>query len=813
MKTMVCLHRCVAVFTVLYLMGVSMASAQERPIIQADKNDRARALNLIKQYDWAAAYFNAMKMGIAPAIAAHKASPAKALEGAPAFGTGGVHLHINWTSQAVQAGILYFMTGDEDYAQFAADRLNRYVQFLAVEGRNPVVSKEGRQRDYRDVFDKIALTYDYIQPFLIKPGTTVYDANSGTRIPFDDTKAQAMFNKIVRYGFKTTERASNLEIMSFDSILYSALCVEDKTQRDAYVKMALEGTRQPGTGLYGMKKVLIANDGIWPESASYSGVGLEVPEYMEIVDRNYPDLKIFAGFEGALDGVLKRLSYEYPNGSEHVAFGDSHRAGGSGLPEYTRVLRRAGFPKVTERFLAALKYDRTLNGYHPNNLWTMDALEGVKASPSESQSSVHLPYAGVVIQKNLNFSSPKDHGLMYYTGGASYVHSHLSGLDLELYGAGNVMSGVGAAGPPGGGASSRGTEVFISYFRSYAGHNTVVVNGESKGSTHGWKGDEYNVMDKVQSQAMEPKFGETGVSKDFAFSCQQLDDKVNDTRQERTVAMVRTSDTSGYYLDLFRSKSNKENRFHDYIYHNIGDSLTLSTRSGAELPLQADSKVAKAVGNQKYEDWKRYPSLALAFPSKPSQYRLFPGWHFFQSVAYSASTEEPVRGRFDVTIGNKRYMHTFVPGGDKREYTSASAPPIFDAAGTYGMKPSRVFSVRQFGEAWNRPFVVLYEPSLDTSPTVQSVENIVDAGKVVGARVVSHVGGKVITDLVLAEDQADGSFKNAEVGFTGRFAIIRTIKSDSGSEQVLYIGDGAKLSFEGHELSGGASRKGFLEIH
>ena len=45
-----------------------------------------------------------------------KESPAKALEDAPAFGKSGVHAHINWTGQAVQAGILYFMTGDEDFA-------------------------------------------------------------------------------------------------------------------------------------------------------------------------------------------------------------------------------------------------------------------------------------------------------------------------------------------------------------------------------------------------------------------------------------------------------------------------------------------------------------------------------------------------------------------------------------------------------------------------------------------------------------------------------------------------------------------------
>jgi hypothetical protein len=43
--------------------------------------------------------------------------------------------------------------------------------------------------------------------------------------------------------------------------------------------------------------------------------------------------------------------------------------------------------------------------------------------------------------------------------------------------------------------------------------------------------------------------------------------------QERTLALIRTSETSGYYIDVFRSKSSLPNEFHDYLYHNIGDEL------------------------------------------------------------------------------------------------------------------------------------------------------------------------------------------------------------------------------------------------
>lgn len=97
---------------------------------------------------------------------------------------------------------------------------------------------------------------------------------------------------------------------------------------------------------------------------------------------------------------------------------------------------------------------------------------------------------------------------------------------------------------------------------------------------------------------------------------------------------------------------------------------------------------------------------------------------------------------------------------------------------------------------------------------VQRVENILFEGNVVGARVVSNVDSKIVTDWILAQDRQDATYENAKVGlsFTGRFAIVRTNASDDVSEVELYIGDGEQLSFAGHELSGGDDRKGYKAV-
>jgi hypothetical protein len=48
--------------------------------------------------------------------------------------------------------------------------------------------------------------------------------------------------------------------------------------------------------------------------------------------------------------------------------------------------------------------------------------------------------------------------------------------------------------------------------------------------------------------------------------------------------IVRTSSKTGYYVDVFRSKSEHADQFHDYLYHNIGDAIHISSDQG-NLPL------------------------------------------------------------------------------------------------------------------------------------------------------------------------------------------------------------------------------------
>ena len=80
------------------------------------------------------------------------------------------------------------------------------------------------------------------------------------------------------------------------------------------------------------------------------------------------------------------------------------------------------------------------------------------------------------------------------------------------------------------------------------------------------------------------------------------------------MALIRTSPTTGYYVDVFRSKSKLPNEYHDYLYHNIGDKLVFEN-SDMDFKETPDRFMANANAT-----WKRN-----------KQYR-HPGWHFFKDV-------------------------------------------------------------------------------------------------------------------------------------------------------------------------------------
>lgn len=184
----------------------------------------------------------------------------------------------------------------------------------------------------------------------------------------------------------------------------------------------------------------------------------------------------------------------------------------------------------------------TLEWYNPLDiLWGINIPSITASTPIPIEPTVRIEHAGTIVQRNYNTNNIVNNGFMYTSGGASYVHAHATGIDMELYGNG-VIHGV-----------DNGTTDYESYQHDFyevrhAAHNCVIVNSSAKiGTTTRWD----HIMNKITLTASEPKPDMQPIAPFYNFSTQTLNDTLNNALQQRTISIIRTSDSTGYYIDFF----------------------------------------------------------------------------------------------------------------------------------------------------------------------------------------------------------------------------------------------------------------------
>jgi hypothetical protein len=187
-----------------------------------------------------------------------------------------------------------------------------------------------------------------------------------------------------------------------------------------------------------------------------------------------------------------------------------------------------------------------------------------------------------------------------------------------------------------------------------------------------------------------------------------------------------------------------------------------------------------------------------------------PGWRYFEDTKTTEPVSDAIKVRFDIKYDN-RYMHMFIPGDVSRSYTTALAPPTREAKNGYVNKKTQVLAIRQNGEAWDRPFVSVFEPSLNPKSSIEVVKHLKSGTKIVGIKVVTRLGEKTITDYIISQDDSKAIYKNTKLklAFKGRFAIIRSEEYKGKESTQLYIGEGENLKFKKCKLKSDASKKAF----
>ncbi|RXP59382.1 hypothetical protein EC396_05640 [Lutibacter sp. HS1-25] len=800
-------------------MHSAFAQSLKHPVIWVTAEERAGILENVEKYDWAKDLVNQLHERVDPALKIHEKNPNAILNTIPDFAkhdrenseqkAGPLAAgHNKVLALASEAGMLYYLTQEEKYAQFAVDILGYYVDVIAPKTPQTTTICGYEFFDPRTTYGPFALTYDFIYNYVKQPNATVYNKEKGVRIPFDNAKAQKAIANVVgnvlqEYGKpdKHGKIVSNHPILTATGALFGILCIEDDVERNRLFHVFWEEGTAHQNSFKNTILPMFGEQGIWPESLSYSFMSI-ITLTLNIVDRVYPEMNVTKDNQHILNGNFLFDYLRHPN-RKFVRYGDSKRNNDSteDLYRYTlSIAERRGYTYLKQKSQIALRqaYD-TKGGYQPklddnifNNFQPLDLFWGqpipkkIEGGINFNKPTVIIKHAGVALQRNFVEKDNQIYGLSGIIGGAHYVHSHLTGISMELYGAGYVMSPN--AGLPAS-VKERQIPLHENYFRLYAGNNTVVVNGTSHGLDEGsWKGGAYVWQNTTKNIASEPKHLEDPISENFSFATQFLKDEVNNCNQERTLSTIRTSDKTAYYFDMFRSKSLDENKFHDYIYHNIGDETIIKNEKGQVLSLTETDRYQNDIGD-------------------PVQ---SPGWRYFENTQVTEPTNSAVKVTFKIAYDDK-YMHMLVPKGVERAYTKALTPPTREAENGYVTKKTQLLAIRQNGEAWDKPFVAVFEPSTKSESSVQGIEPLMDGAKIVGAKVVSKVEALTITDYIISQDKSDAVYVNKafKLNFEGRFAIVRVEESKGKKTTSLYIGEGKKINFEDHSLESDSQNKAF----
>lgn len=287
----------------------------------------------------------------------------------------------------------------------------------------------------------------------------------------------------------------------------------------------------------------------------------------------------------------------------------------------------------------------------------------------------------------------RQHDLMVSLNGSLGNHQHANGISMELYGKGWVL------GPDAGiGEHLYSGLDYQEYYSQMPAHNTVCVDGVSS----------YPVMMSQHAFTVVDS-GQVSLPDDTQalFSVVAFVEPETQSDQQRTNAVVKTSDKGGFYVDIFRSRRRDGNdKFHDYFYHNLGQNMTLTAADGSGLSLQSTNELA------------------------------FAGGHLYAySYLYdkrSAQTSADVKASFVLTPTNKNAladpdnpitMTLWMRGDSAREVFSALSPVnreyerMKEEPCDIDRQPVLTYVARQRGEAWTHPFVAVYEPTSASEPS------------------------------------------------------------------------------------------------
>ena len=600
---------------------------------------------------------------------------------------------------ARDAARIYAATGDMRYGQMAAKVFDVYMKGIAY--RNvPIDLNHGHQQTlvgmttfeviHEDVINELTQMYPLIKP-LVKDDKAVIEAG---------------FKKWAENIIANGVPHNNWNLFQADFITKIALVLQDNQAyadgkgKQYYLDYIVN---QNSIRQWSMNKLIDfgfdQKAKIWYESPGYSTTVLGIIcDFANMLDEK-AGIDLFKQRPILIDGVKTSAEYLFPN-RMIAGFGDTH-------PGY---LNTGGINQV-------LKY--ATRHKNKNLISEMNLLKNAVApqapiSEIEAYTST-LFYAPNVSWIAMRSGMDKQHDLMASVNASLGNHQHANGISLELYGKGYVL------GPDAGiGRTLYSGLDYQEYYSQMPAHNTVVVDGVSSYpvmmSQHAFKVvASYPEVSKEQPASKKLFEKKLSIQKDselkdkITYATVSFIEPETQALQQRTTAIVKTSAKGGYYIDVFRSKKKEGgDKTHDYFYHNLGQEMkVMDAASGQSLDMKPTEELAFAGGH--------LYAYSYIYDKKSAEMQNSVKTQFVTKIL-DDKVVEAMDGQREIT------MTMWMKKDENRTIFQALSPVNLE----YERMPNQPYKVdeqpvltfvaRQNGEAWNHPFVTVYEPSSDTEP-------------------------------------------------------------------------------------------------
>lgn len=684
---------------------------------------------------------------------------------------------------ASDAAFLWWITGESKYAILASEVFDTYM--TGIYYRNvPVDLNNGHQQTlvglssfeviHEDILNELVPLYDFLYNYL---SVTKKDKMAIYAGAFKKWADNIIDNGVPHNNWNLFQA---LYILNIGLILEDNSDYTDGKGRQYYIDYVLNknSIRQwslPKLIDYGFDK----QTGIWAECPGYSTtVVADFSNFIDWFDRNLnydilPQLPVIA------KAVETTPQYLFPNWNV-VGFGDTH-PGKLRTDFFCRMIsnaQRYGKKEQERKFTAMLKlFDpqassaateqknvrADVTSFFMNKPLALDP--NIPAGKIEDYvtPTFWAPNVSWFVQRN---GMDERNSLMISLNASEGNHMHANGISMELYGKGFPLA------PDAGIGTGYFALDYAEYYGQFPSHNTVCVDGISS----------YPIMKSNHAFELLSCYPapqtKVGIYKGITYCDVYFREPETRADQTRLMSIVTTSPTTGYYVDVFRSRKEKGgDKMHDYFYHNLGQEMKMTASDGTELNLQSTEELAFA-GAHLY-------AYSYIFDKK------------------SAKTDKDIKATFTMNMpdGDDIYMNMWMKGEKNREIFSALSPMCEGLSRTPGMpynvkeQPTLTYVARQTGEAWTRPFVSIFEPSSKNEPSnIQSVsffeaENRAD--NFVGICVENKNGR---TDYIFSQVRPTETASYKQMAATGTYALIGT--TEKNADCVLFLGNGTQLKYK-----------------